>query len=48
MDDIKFYDFNKIDWSIDEIENLDFRFVPTYQINPSFDHYHHERCIFFT
>ena len=43
MDDIKFYNFNKIDWSIDEVENLDYHFVPTYQINPSFDHYHHER-----
>ena len=43
MDDIKFYNFNNIKWSIDEIENLDFHFVPTYQINPSFNQYHHER-----
>ena len=43
MDCIKHYDFNKIDWSLDEIEKLDFKFVPTYKINPSFDSYHHSR-----
>ena len=40
MDCIKHYDFNKIDWSLDEIEKLDFKFVPTYKINPSFDWSH--------
>ena len=43
MDCIKHYDFNKIDWSLDEIEKLDFKFIPTYKINPSFDSYHHSR-----
>jgi hypothetical protein len=43
MESIKFYDFNSISWNMEDIENLDWKFIDTFGINTAFDSYTHER-----